>query len=313
MDSVSPDKTGQMIRASIDIGTNTVLLLIAEVSSGRIKVIDEKQEIPRLGRGVDAGRNLHPDSISRVLTVLKTYKEYLDQNWPALSDQVIVTATSAVRDAGNREEFIRQVKFQTGWNVQLLSGDEEADTTYTGALSLLELTEYSNNIVLDIGGGSTEIAFGVGKERTNARSLDIGSVRFTERYFQHDPPLTSEIEAARREAEKELNREKSPKHTGTVIGVAGTVTSLAAIDLNLRLYDPGQINGYTLPRQRIEEFIGEISQMSSESIENKYPLFLKGRGDVILAGLIILDEFLVWCHSETLIVSTGGIRHGILL
>lgn len=302
-----------MKRASIDIGTNTVLLLIAEVSSGRIKVIDEKQEIPRLGRGVDSGRNLHSDSIKRVLKVLISYKEFLDKNWPSLSGQVIVTATSAVRDAGNREEFIRQVKLQTGWDVQLLSGDEEADTTYAGALSVLELPDNSKNLVLDIGGGSTEIAFGVGKVRTHARSLDIGSVRFTERYFQHDPPLRSEIANARREAGIELKREKSPEYSGTVIGVAGTVTSLAAIDLNLRLYDPGKINGYTLSKQRIEEFIGEISRMSSESIEEKYPRFLKGRGDVILAGLIILDEFLQWCNSKTLTVSTGGIRHGILI
>lgn len=302
-----------MRRASIDIGTNTVLLLIAEVSSGRIKVIDEKQEIPRLGRGVDSGKNLHPDSIKRVLTVLKTYKEIIDKKWPALSDQVIVTATSAVRDAENREDLIRQVKLQTGWDVQLLSGDEEADTTYAGALSVLELPENSNNLVLDIGGGSTEIAFGVGNVRTDSRSLDIGSVRFTERYFQQNPPLPSEIENARREAGIELNRKKSPEYSTTVIGVAGTVTSLAAIDLNLRLYDPEKINGYTLSKQRIEEFIVEISRMSSESIEEKYPQFLKGRGDVILAGLIILDEFLEWCHSKTLTVSTGGIRHGILI
>lgn len=154
-----------MIRSSIDIGTNSVLLLVADCEKNGIQVLHEDQHIPRMGQGVDQTGALSKEAQQRVLHVLNTYKDYLDENYSEIVSDTIITATSAVRDASNRSEFLDKVKEQTGWTVTLLSGDEEARITYRGALSVISIVESSSkNIVLDIGGGSTEIALGIGKK-----------------------------------------------------------------------------------------------------------------------------------------------------
>jgi exopolyphosphatase / guanosine-5'-triphosphate,3'-diphosphate pyrophosphatase len=302
-----------MKKASIDIGTNSVLLLVAEMVDDQIKVLHEKQRIPRLGKNVDNSKNLHSDSIIRVLDVLKKYKNWLHDRYPEVMDRVVVTATSAVRDASNREEFLRKVKNITGWNVRLLSGREEAETTFRGALSVLHGRDKRNNIVLDIGGGSTEIAYGTGFTLEDAFSIDMGSVRFTERFFKKDPPHKQSIKNLRTEVKQLLSRNHLSFVNTEPIGVAGTVTSIAAIKKGLARYDATELNGLRLKKEEIEKFIQEFSSISTVNIEKKYPSFLKGRGDVILSGILILSEFLEWCNNDTIIVSTGGIRHGILI
>ncbi|MCC5906509.1 MAG: Ppx/GppA family phosphatase [Balneolaceae bacterium] len=301
-----------MKRASIDIGTNSVLLLVAEIQSGSIRVIDEKQEIPRLGKSVDSSMNLHQESIERVLKVLTNYKDFLQNYYPEVVDEVIVTATSAVRDASNRDEFIGYVKKSTGWAVRLLSGDEEAQTTFKGALSVLNGRENTNNVILDIGGGSTEIAYGAGLKLDTAFSIDMGSVRFTERFFDADPPHAESIQTLRNEVKRLLFPRFVPFSQFDAIGVAGTVTSIAAIKKGLQDYDAKALNGFRLQRDDVIQFIGEFSSIPASKIEQRYPPFLTGRGDVILAGILILDEFMQWCGKNEMIVSTGGIRHGII-
>ena len=302
-----------MKRASIDIGTNSVLLLVAEIKSGSISVLDEKQEVPRLGKSVDNSRNLHHESIKRVLQVLTDFKDFLQNYYPEVADEAVVTATSAVRDASNRDEFIGLVKKTTGWEVKLLSGDEEAQTTFKGALSVLNDRDNTNNVILDIGGGSTEIAYGAGLKLDTAFSIDMGSVRFTERLFNADPPHSESIQKLRNEVKRLLYTRKVPFSQFDAIGVAGTVTSIAAIKKGLQDYDPKALNGFRLQRTDVIQFIGEISSISASEIEQRYPSFLTGRGDVILAGILILDEFMQWCNKNELIVSTGGIRHGIII
>lgn len=304
-----------MIRSSIDIGTNSVLLLVADCSGGNINVLHEEQNIPRLGQGVDESGALSDAAQQRVLDVLLQYKTYLDGKYSAISSDTVVTATSAVRDASNRGEFLSRIKSETGWTVTLLSGDDEARVTYRGALSVIERPgNDSQTIVLDIGGGSTEIARGVGSRLKNFVSLNMGSVRFTERFLKHDPPMGDEIESAR----KEINRMLSDWSTEIaefehLIGVAGTVTSMAGIELQLDSYDTQKINGHLCSRDFIEEIITTFQKLSSTEIEEQYPVFLKGRGDVITGGLLILSEFMKWSGHDEVIVSTGGIRHGILL
>jgi exopolyphosphatase / guanosine-5'-triphosphate,3'-diphosphate pyrophosphatase len=172
-----------MRKASIDIGTNSVLLLVAEMDGENLHILRELQEVPRLGKGVDKNRNLHPDSQQRVIAVLKNYQNYLDDHYPETTAETIVTATSAARDAANRDQFLRLVKKETGWDVRLLSGREEAEITYRGALSVLNGREKTKNVILDIGGGSTEIAYGNGYNLADGFSADMGSVRFTERFL----------------------------------------------------------------------------------------------------------------------------------
>lgn len=302
-----------MIRASIDIGTNTVLLLVAEIRDGKIYPLEEKQRIPRLGKGVDKAKNLHEDSIQRVLQYLKEYKSFLDENYPEVTSQTVVTATSAVRDANNRDEFIEAVKNETGWNIRLLSGTEEAETTYKGALSVLEDRSKKTNLILDIGGGSTELAFGKGFELQYAVSIDMGSVRFTERFFEDDPPNGQQIDHARSEIKNLLKDQQKPEVDFELIGVAGTITSIAAIELELVKYEVEKLNGFDLKKEAVERFIDEFSEKPSQQIEENYPRFLKGRGEVVLAGMLILNEVMEWCGKDSIITATGGIRHGILL
>ncbi|WP_340102696.1 Ppx/GppA phosphatase family protein [Rhodohalobacter sp. 8-1] len=304
-----------MIRSSIDIGTNSVLLLVADCSDGNIDVLHEEQNIPRLGQGVDQSGALSEAAQQRVLDVLNSYKTYLDENYNSISSDTIVTATSAVRDASNRQEFLRRIKSETGWTVRLLSGDDEAWVTYKGALSVIENPgSNSEIIVLDIGGGSTEIARGVGTSLKNSVSLNMGSVRFTERFLKQDPPTDDEIKSARREVKRMLTDwSGNPISFDQLIGVAGTVTSMAGIDLGLDIYNTEKINGHRCSRDFIDQIIEEFQNLKAAEIEKKYPKFLKGRGDVITGGLLILSEFMTWTGHNEVVVSTGGIRHGILL
>jgi len=299
------------LKASIDIGTNSVLLLVANIRDGGIEVLEEKQAVPRLGKGVDADKNLHPDSCDRVVEVLKKYKAHLVENYPQVANDVVVTATSAVRDSSNREEFLNQIYQETGWRVQLLTGEEEAQTTYTGAISVLK-DQNENFVVLDIGGGSTEIALGKQLQLSSGISVDMGSVRFSERYLKSDPPKKEELETLRTEVNSLLKTKSFNLKKYRLVGVAGTVTSIAAIELGLDEYNASRINGYLLKKKSVEEFIDEFSKITSDEIEQKYSPFLTGRGDVITGGLIILHEFMNHFNFDELIVSTGGIRHGIL-
>lgn len=304
-----------MIRSSIDIGTNSVLLLVADCSGESINVIHEEQRIPRLGQGVDSSGALSDEARQRVLNVLDSYKSYLEKNHPSIAAKTLVTATSAVRDASNRNQFLNSVKERLGWDVILLSGNEEAKVTYRGALSVIDTENVENgNVVLDIGGGSTEIAVGTGQRLSGFVSLNMGSVRFTERFLKHNPPHDKEIENARNEIRQLLKEGADvPEHCENLIAVAGTVTSLAGIELGLERYDTDRINGHRCSIDFIESIISEFNGMTSNDIEEKYPIFLKDRGDVITAGLLILAEFMKWAGFDNAIVSTGGIRHGILL
>lgn len=301
-----------MIVASIDIGTNSVLLLVAEKTENNFKVLHEFQELPRLGRGVDKDKRLSDESRKRVINVLKSYKSYLSEHYPEIVSQTVVTATSAVRDASNRNSFLSEVLSETGWNIRLLSGEAEAQTTYKGALTVLNTSDNETYLVLDIGGGSTEIAMGMGLNLKSGFSIDMGSVRYSERFFHKtnvDHAVANQVRLAVRNNFGAADTFNKPF---TAVGVAGTVTSIAAVSCGLEEYDANFLNGYSLSISDVEKCIEQFIGITSEEIEALHPLFLKGRGDVILAGAIILSEFLHWCNSDSLIVSTGGIRHGIL-
>jgi len=305
-----------MIRASIDIGTNSVLLLVAELDGGNIHVLDEKQQIPRLGQGVDQAGSLSEEAQGRVISVLKSYREFLNGKYPQCTKSTIVTATSAVRDAKNRSQFLDKILHEAGWQVILLSGEQEAQVTYRGALSVLGGGLHQKRCtILDIGGGSTEIATGTGKVLDKWNSLDMGSVRFTERFLKNNPPTEAQIASAGKAVRAMLDEwaASSSQNVEHLVGVAGTVTSMAGINLQLNDYDTSKLNGHILSIEFVEMIIGRFSHMTSGEIEKHYPVFLKGRGEVILGGLLILAEFMKFSKCGEITVSTGGIRHGILL
>mgnify|MGYP001627820404 CR=1 FL=1 len=301
------------MKAAIDIGTNTVLLLVAQENEDGLKILHEEQRMPRLGKGVDVNKSLSEESMGRVISSIKEYKNILATQFAKVSD-VIVTATSAVRDASNRNELINLVKKETGFDVQLLSGDEEAEYTYKGALTVFDNQVTGDVFVLDIGGGSTEIALGRDGELIDAHSFDMGCVRFTERFLVQDPPFQEQIRECRQAVKSMLETKKfKPKKNAKAVGVAGTLTSLAAIDLQIDEYDPELMNGHLIVREKLKKGIEIFSLHTHQQLLELSPKVLKGREDIFLAGLLILEGFLNYFDLEEIRVSTGGIRHGALM
>lgn len=301
------------MKASIDIGTNTVLLLIAELTDQGLKVIHEEQRIPRLGRGVDAGKKLSRTAMNRVIKVLYEYKEIIECDFNEV-DSVSVTATSATRDAENRADFLKKIESATGWNAKILSGEQEAEYTYMGALAVLPKFSAGEVLVLDIGGGSTEIIAGYRNNIKQTVSFDMGCVRFTERYLLHDPPFQEELSQCR-DAVEYMFESKKVRHGKNVhaIGVAGTLTSLAAINLQIENYNQDLINGHLIERDKLSKGIDIFSLHTHEELLELSPKIMRGREDIFLAGLLILEGFLKHFELPAIRVSTGGVRHGALL
>lgn len=302
------------MKAAIDIGTNTVLLLVAERSGNELNVIHEEQRIPRLGKGVDQERVLKPDSVERVIEAIKEYQAIIASDFPEV-DEIIVTATSAVRDARNRSSFINWVKSETDLDVQLLSGKEEAEYTYRGAHSVLDIDDSKNDIiVIDIGGGSTEVIHGRQGKIIDAYSFDMGSVRYTERYLKHDPPFREEIIESEEAVVEELTKAKLRlKRNVKVIGVGGTLTSLAAIDKQVEQFNKEHINGHHMETKKLVSGIDVFALHTHEQILELNREVLNGREDIFLAGILILKQFLLTYKLDEIIVSMGGVRHGAIL
>ena len=302
-----------MYTASIDIGTNSVLLLIAEQTELGLQVHEEVQRLPRLGAMVDSNGVLARQSIDRVLEVLTEYAEIIQTYGDRVLQKTRVTATSAVRDAANKNEFLSLVKEIVGFEIQILSGEEEAKYTYLGAISQTKV-ESNSILVVDIGGGSTELAMGDSSQWLRGISVDMGCVRFNERYLVHNPPYQEEIGECRRsiEALLESTKLRFPPNT-QVVTVSGTATSLAAIDQQLFPYQLSRINNYRLNTDKLAKSIEIFSLHTYEQLIELHPEVMQGRADVFLAGLLILEGVLRFASVEEFIVSSGGIRHGILL
>lgn len=302
------------MKAAIDIGTNTVLLLVAESRDSRLKILHEEQRIPRLGQGVDSSGYLSLEAMERVINVLNEYKEILAQKFPAVQD-VSLTATSAVRDAKNRAEFLKQIQQETGFIVNMLSGLEEAQYTYWGAKSMLNDELLSrNNVVIDIGGGSTEIVWGRGQGIQDRYSFDMGCVRFTERYLKSDPPTSGEVKNCRKVI-KEMLKEYGLNigSDASLIGVAGTVTSLAYIDKQMDKYQSESLADHIISKEELEGYLQQLQQLSSNELLKRYPVVMEGRADIFIAGLLILHQAMAMYEFSELVVSSGGIRHGAIL
>ncbi len=295
--------------ATIDIGTNTVLLLIAEVDErGQISTLAYEQRIPRLGKGVDAAKNLQSDSMQRVLAVLQEYHSVIARH---NVERTIVAGTSAVRDATNKHEFANLIHSQTGFTLEVLSGEEEAYWTYRGAIS--GVPAIAKATVVDIGGGSTEITIGNSKTILDSVSLNVGSVRLTERCFKHDPPRDTELEAARTFVQDELVTADSFGFEGsTLVGVAGTATSLAILAQEVKEFSIDAVTNYTLELEKVEQLYKKMRAMPANDIRQLSSI-MEGRADVITAGTLILREIMVHFAFKEMIVSERGVRYGLVL
>ncbi len=299
-----------MRRAVIDIGTNTILLLIAETApDGGIRVVHDEQVIARLGKGVDAERMITRETIERVEGFLRTYAATCERYHV---DTVTAVGTSAVRDARNRQEFIDTIARNTGITVEVLSGEEEAMWTYRGGISEFAgaAERYS---VVDIGGGSTEIIVGSAGNILSSISLDIGSVRITERILRDSPPETSSLIEAHELILSQMPRDLTGTIAGTfAVGVAGTLTTLAALHQRLPAYAPERVTGYSLEHEDVCAMFALLKDKSVSQIA-AFPQISAGRADIILAGILILMGYMESGGLRRITVSDRGLRYGILI
>jgi exopolyphosphatase/guanosine-5'-triphosphate,3'-diphosphate pyrophosphatase len=296
--------------ASIDIGTNTILLLIAETEHGSIKrVFHDEQAIARIGKGVDRAGVISRETFSRALQFFQSYQKTIRL---FNVNKIIAVGTSALRDAVNKVDFCNFIFTECGISIEILTGDEEAEWTYWGGISEFIKTA-SSFCLLDIGGGSTEIIAGTAESIHSKISLNIGCVRITERFLHGNPPHTNEVSEARLEVRAVLQEIKRFLISESlVVGVAGTVTTLAALELQLPHYDPEKVTGFRLNRSTIQKQFQKLSSMTTSEIGTLRQVS-PGREDIILAGILILDEFMEQTSTDTITVSDRGLRYGMVL
>jgi exopolyphosphatase/guanosine-5'-triphosphate,3'-diphosphate pyrophosphatase len=298
--------------AAVDCGTNTVRLLVADidVAAGTQDSLVREMRIVRLGQDVDRTGRLADEALVRVFAAVDEYAAIVTSHGV---DAVRFVATSAVRDASNADVFARGIRDRLGVEPEVVSGDEEAALSYDGATRALDDVP-GPVAVLDIGGGSTELILGDGHGQvTAARSLDIGSVRITERLMPSDPPTASEVEAADRVVDEALGTLPSygvqVGDARTLVGTAGTVTTVAAILLGLDRYDRERVHGASFPKHEVHDLVTRILAMTvGEREELGVP---SGRSDVIGAGALILDRVLLRSRADRLTVSDSDILDGI--
>jgi exopolyphosphatase/guanosine-5'-triphosphate,3'-diphosphate pyrophosphatase len=281
--------------AAIDLGTNTTRLLVADVDDGRVKEVVRRSRITRLGEGVDSRRRLLPVAVARVRNCLSDYRRELESLG---AERALAVATSAVRDAENGEAFLGEVEWSYGFTTRLLSGDQEAELTLRGVGS------NTGAVIVDIGGGSTEL-IGSGLHE----SVDIGSVRLTERSLPSDPPTEEEL-ANSAAAVRELLPEASPPERAT--GVGGTITTLAALDLGLAEYDSDRVHGHRLSAEGVERQLHRLASMRLAE-RREVPALEPERAPVIVAGAVILQQTLAHFGLDELEVSERDILDGIAL
>jgi exopolyphosphatase/guanosine-5'-triphosphate,3'-diphosphate pyrophosphatase len=298
--------------ASIDIGTNTILLLIADFTAdGTMTVVRDEQIIARLGKGVDANRRITAETFTRVLTFLQRLKATAESQG---ATKVVASGTSGLRDAINGGEFVRDVKGRIGLDIEILSGQEEAELTYRGAISEFLRTPGAQRsfAVLDIGGGSTELTIGEEGAVLRKASLNVGALRLTERILKTSPPSEVAISQALNDVRSWVKTLPRLLPTTRLIGVAGTVTTLAAIDLNLPVYDPKRVSGHFIRLDAIEQVYEKIRTKTVGEMIRMFPQIQLGRADIILAGIMVLIEALKRFDVRGITTSDRGLRYGLV-
>ncbi|NTW55459.1 MAG: Ppx/GppA family phosphatase [Chlorobiaceae bacterium] len=295
--------------ACIDIGTNTALLLIADLEpeSGTVHPLFHKQTIVRLGKNVDAEKNIDAEAFERLIGCLGEYAAISRDHG---CESIVAAGTSALRDAANRDAIIGETARRTGITIECISGHDEAELTFFGAVAgMPDVPEPFT--VIDIGGGSTEISMGSLSSVTRSISLDIGSVRLTERIFTSLPPSRREIDEAQRTLNEALASGITPFFASrtNVYGVAGTLTSIAQLAQGLRHFDPQKVHQYALTYPQVHTILETLEQSTlQEIVAMGVP---EGRADVITMGTLILHQFMRMLGVAEIRVSIQGLRFGL--
>jgi len=298
--------------AAVDVGTNTTRLLLAKVPSGamprgaRLEWEDRRVTITRLGQGVDVTGRLDDEAIGRTIAVLAGYGTVIRG---ADVEAVRAVATSAVRDAENRAELLDRAEIALGVRPEVISGAEEAELAFGGATT--GVTAELPAIVIDLGGGSTEFVMGSGAVEY-ARSVDIGSVRLTERRLLRQPAQPEDVDVARHHVDEALSSLHLPGPYATAIGVGGTLTALAAVVLQLPAYDPRLVHGTILGASDLSELIERLAPMTVASIA-QIPSLDPARAPVILGGAIVAERALRVIGASQVTVSESDLLDGVAL
>jgi len=295
-----------MIVASLDFGSNTTLLLVAEVEDGKIKkVICDETRVTKMGQGVHQSRRFHPEALKRIEAALSDYKKIIDKYRP---EKVLAVATSAARDVENSESLFSMARRQ-GIEIRVISGNEEARLTYLGAFS--DKPEREGACVIDVGGGSTELIFKE-KDRVVGESVNVGSVRLMDLFGESDPLPLEEFNKMRSYVRERLNPAWSDQGFTSALGVAGTPTILAAMEMGLESFDAARIDGFVLKKDVLKNWMERLQKMPLSERE-KVPGLPPQRADVIVAGCAILFEFLDKIGLNEMEVSVRGVRFGLAL
>ncbi|MEU3600223.1 Ppx/GppA phosphatase family protein [Streptomyces sp. NPDC006798] len=295
--------------AAVDCGTNSIRLLVADLdpATGAMTELDRRMTIVRLGQGVDRTGRLAPEALERTFAACREYAAVIAEHG---AERVRFVATSASRDAENRADFTAGVLAVLGVEPEVVTGDQEAEFSFTGATR--ELPGHEERLVVDIGGGSTE--FVVGREHVEAaRSVDIGCVRLTERHIRTDPATETELAAVRADIESALDlaEETVPlRRAETLVGLAGSVTTVAAIALGLDRYDWSAIHHARIPYATVESITHRLAKATHDE-RAAIPVMHPGRVDVIVAGALVLLAIMDRTGAREVVVSEHDILDGI--
>ena len=293
----------------VDVGTNSVRVLVADGVDGSLADVERDLVITRLGEGVDRDRRLGAGPLRRTVAAVAGYTERARARDAGV---IRIIATSAVRDATNRQDFIEAVRRATGLEPVLLTGDQEAQLGFLGAT--MDVSAPAPYLVVDIGGGSTELVRG-SEQAEKFISLDVGSVRLTERHIEADPPTADEISSVAADADAHLEdavRALGEDSANTMLGLAGTITTVAAIAIGLQDYDRAAIHHARLTGAQIADVRSRLTTMTSEQ-RRALPAMPKGREDVIVAGAVILERVMHRFAFDECLVSETDILDGVAL
>jgi exopolyphosphatase/guanosine-5'-triphosphate,3'-diphosphate pyrophosphatase len=301
--------------ASIDLGTNTVRLLVVTGNSKGFTTLHSNQLITRLGEGLSHSGILKDIAMERTIKAVLDFKREASKYSPFA---IWVAATSAVREAKNRNEFIEKIREVTGLELEVIPWEEEARRTLLGVFSGLD-GNIKKAIVFDIGGGSTEYILTVDKRLVKSVGTDLGVVHLSERYIRKDPVDEEELRILEnvigdkiKDVRDRIHSLLITRHSSLLIGTAGTVTTIAALDLNLHPYDPAKVNGYVLNIENVREILKRLKNMTLEDRRNIPPLE-SGREDLIIPGAVIVIKTMEIFGFNEMIVSDYGLREGTII
>ena len=293
--------------ASLDLGTNSLILVVAEWDGTTFTPLFEDVQMVRLGQGLAKRGSLHPKAKKRCMKELRNFSEKIDQ---FEVKNVLAAGTAALRNAGDGAKFVQEIEDQLGFRFKIISGDEEASLTFKAIQR--EFSDLAQQfIMIDIGGGSSELVVGDGDRILSKTSLEVGTVSFTERFIQHDPPTTEELHAASSSIAELMDHFSVSPSSSMAVGVAGTVTTLKAVDMEMDEYDPSAVHRSQLNKDDVVR-LGNLFR----SMPTKERIKLKGlppkRADIIPMGATILETFMEELNLESIYVSDRGLRWGLL-